>query len=84
MERCDTTRALWCLRKLIVCEGENVVNYVMACQCLILGDLTLGNSIKDPCISLIEFIWDEAALNLIVDVRVKFTKTLSSRMDDFT
>ena len=56
----------------------------MACQCLILEDLTLGNSIRDPRISLMEFIWNEAALNLIVDVRVGFTRILSSRMDDFT
>lgn len=67
MEGSDMARALWCLRKFFDCEGENVVNYVMACKCLILEDLTLENSIIDPHISPMEFIWNEVALNLIMD-----------------
>ena len=41
-------RDLWCLRKLIHCEGENVVNYIISYKCVFLDYLTPKVELETP------------------------------------
>lgn len=55
-----------CLRKRIHCEGENAMNYIVACKWLFLDGLTPEIE-AETRISLVQSNWNEVALNFLVD-----------------
>lgn len=57
-------RGSWCPHELIYCEGENVVNYIIAYICLFQDKRTLEQS-KKPYVSLVAMNWNELTLNFV-------------------
>lgn len=61
MHVCLLARNSWCLHNFIHCEGENVVNYIVACKSMFgIRKLALDHELVKQVSN-----WNESTLNLV-------------------